>query len=190
LVSQEKEDALMNRSVGVAALAVLGLCLGWTRTVGAEEKTKTDAADPTKFVMLASAAGLAEVNLGKIAAERASSAEVKKFGQRMVDDHTKANKELNALADKKKIPPAQSMDATHRQAAERMAQLTGADFDREFMRQMVKDHKEAVSLFESQSKNGRDEDLKALAGKMLPTLRHHLKMAQEMADTGKGSEKR
>ena len=131
----------MNRSVGVAALAVLGLCLGLTRTVWAEEKTKTDAADPTKFVMLASAAGLAEVNLGKIAAER-------------------------------------------------LAQLTGADFDRQFMRQMVKDHKEAVSLFESQSKNGRDEDLKALAGKMLPTLRDHLKMAQEMADKGKGSEKR
>jgi len=58
------------------------------------------------------------------------------------------------------------------------------------MRQMVKDHKEAVALFESQSKNGRDDDLKALAAKTLPTLKEHLKMAQDMADQHKGSEKR
>jgi len=163
-----------------SALSVLYL----TSAVPAEDKNNETITDE-QFVSKASAAGLAEVSLGRLAAERASSAEVKKFGQRMVEDHTKANKELLTLADKKRFKVAERMDKTHQEAMDMMARLEGAEFDRQFMSQMVKDHEEAVSLFTAESKNGRDEDLKALATKTLPTLKEHLKMAQDL-NKGKG----
>jgi putative membrane protein len=160
-------------------LAVLGL----TAARGDESAKGGDQ----HFVHKASAAGLAEVNLGALAAKRASDPEVRKFAERMVRDHTKANKELIALANKKGLKVAEGMDAKHRKCEEKLLSLRGAAFDREYMDGQLKDHKEAVSLFEKESKSGKDEDLKAWAGKTLPHLREHLKMAQEAHKNLKGT---
>jgi len=157
-------------------LAAVGLlCLA--PAAPADDK---DSVSDEQFVTKASAAGLAEVNLGRLATERASNADVKKFGQHMVEDHTKANKELMTIADKKRFRVAERMDQTHQEKMDKLAKLTGAAFDREFMNCMVKDHDEAVELFTAESKNGRDADLKAFAEKTLPTLKEHQKMAQEL----------
>jgi len=137
--------------------------------------------DDRTFVMMASAAGLAEVNLSGLAASRAASADVKQFAQHMVTDHTKANMELNRLADAKRFAPARAMDAKHQALADQLARLKGADFDRAYMDAMVADHQTAVSLFQAEATNGKDADLKGWAGKTLPTLKDHLKMAQDVA---------
>jgi putative membrane protein len=76
------------------------------------------------------------------------------------------------------------MDAAHRAAADRLTQMNGAAFDRAFMRQVVKDHEQAVSLFEAEAKHGQDKDLKDFAKKALPTLKDHLKMARDLAGEG------
>jgi len=179
----------MRKIVAFAVLFLAVGALGRTGPATADDKPSDknkEAVTDQQFVMKASAAGLAEVNLGKLAATRASNADVKKFGQHMVDDHTKANKELATIADKKKLTVAMTMDPTHEQAFAKLSKLEGAEFDKQFMHQMVQDHEEAVSLFSAKAKDAKDEDLKAFAEKTLPTLKEHLKMARETHDKVKG----
>jgi putative membrane protein len=143
------------------------------------------------FVMKASAAGMAEVNFGKLAEEQSSSAEVKKFAQQMVTDHSKANAELLKVADKDKITPAEKMGAKDQQMFTKLAGLKGAEFDREYIASQLAAHKEAVALFKSESNPGKNEDLKEFATKTLPTLERHLKMVEKIsgADTDKKDNK-
>jgi putative membrane protein len=134
------------------------------------------------FVQKASAAGLAEVGLGRLAAERASRAEVKQFGQRMVQDHTKANTELLQIADAKKLQPAQQMDAEHRDLLTKLAGKSGPEFDQIYLKHMVMDHEKAVLLFTKASQQCQDADLKGFAAKTLPTVQEHLQMAKRLAN--------
>jgi len=167
----------MSKFASCAALGVALLVLGIAR--GKDEAAKTVTDD--EFVMKASAAGLAEVNFGRLAVKMATDDQVRKFAKRMVDDHTMANQELLTVANKKRFKVASSMDAAHENLYRRLARLKGSEFDREYMASQVKDHYEAVSLFTSQSKNGKDEDLRKLAAKTLPTLREHRKMADDIS---------
>ena len=131
------------------------------------------------FVMEAANGGMAEVELGKLATDKASSDEVKKFGQRMVDDHGKANDELKKLAENKHITLPTAPDAKHKATMDRLSKLSGEAFDRAYMQEMVKDHRKDVSEFRTESKSGKDPDVKAWAAKTLPTLEEHLKLAQD-----------
>jgi putative membrane protein len=141
-------------------------------------KTAKMASDE-HFVMEVAQDGMAEVELGKLAADKASSADVKKFAQRMVDDHSKANDELKTLAQNKKITLPTSVDATHKATLDRLSTLSGEAFDRAYMQEMVKAHRKAVEAFRMEAKSGKDPDIKAWASKTLPTLEEHLKMAQD-----------
>ena len=138
------------------------------------------AAADRKFVMEAARGGLAEVELGKLAAEKGSADAVKQFGKRMADDHAKAAAELKDFADKKGMTLPTDLDPKHKQLRDRLAKLTGADFDRAYANEMVKDHKKDVADFKREAKGAKDPDLKAWAGKTLPTLEDHLKAAQDM----------
>jgi putative membrane protein len=174
---------MKQHGVALAALAAVFLAAGAAaQDKAGVGKPVTDA----QFVLLATAADLAEINLGYLAVKRAKSAEVKKFGERMVADHTNSTKELLKIANKKGLPAARQMGARHREAAAQLQQLRGAAFDRAYMKHMVTDHQKAVALYESRAKQGRDEDLKAFAAKTLPVLQEHLKMAQEIAADLKG----
>lgn len=131
------------------------------------------------FWTSASEGGLAEVELSKLAVEKAQNPEVKKFAQRMIDDHTKANNELKALADKKKMKVVSEMSSGHKSTLEDLQKLSGAEFDKAYVDAMVDDHEAAVDLFEEQSKDDDgDKDLKAFATKTLPTLKSHLESIQ------------
>ena len=94
-------------------------------------------------------AGMAEVELGKMAAERSTNAEVKKFGQMMVDDHTAAGDKLKAVASQHNIPVPTALDDKHRDLRDKLAKLQGADFDREYMNAMVEGHEAVASKLES-----------------------------------------
>jgi putative membrane protein len=138
------------------------------------------ALPPEDFVRRVSADNLAEINLGRMAEKQASNEDLKKFAQRLVKDHTKANDELNQLASRKNFRPAPAMDAKHQRLANQLLTLNGANFDRAFTKDMVKDHEAAVAVFEAEAKSGTDPDVKAYAAKVLPTLKEHLKIAQDL----------
>lgn len=143
-------------------------------------KTGSDAvpAADQQFMMKAAQGGMAEVQLGNLAKDHASSQAVKDFGQHMVDDHTKANDELKDLASRKNVTLPSAVDAKDQATMDRLSKLNGAAFDRAYMKDMVMDHKKDVAEFQKEANSGRDSDVKSWASKTLPTLQQHLQMAQ------------
>jgi putative membrane protein len=134
-----------------------------------------------EFITKVSQGGKTEVELGQLALKQASNADVKQFAQRMIDDHSKTGDELKGLAASKGITLPADLDKKHKETIDKLTKVSAADFDREYMKQMVKDHSMNVTLFEQQAKNGKDADTKAWAEKTLPTLREHLTMARDTA---------
>lgn len=131
------------------------------------------------FVTEAAKGGIAEVSLGQLAEQKASSDEVKNFAKRMVTDHSKANDELKSIAQNKNITLPTQPDPKEKAAQERLSKLSGDSFDRAYMQHMLQDHRKDVNEFRMESKSGRDSDVKAWAAKTLPTLEEHLKQAQD-----------
>jgi putative membrane protein len=154
---------------------------------GKQPSSSELAASDRTFVTHAAHSGLAEVELGRLAADKASNADVKQFGQRMVDDHSKANDELKGLAARKSVTLPTDLDAKHKAEHARLSKLSGAAFDRAYMAAMVGDHNNAVASFQRASKTAKDPDLKAWAGKTLPTLQDHQKMAREIGSKVRGT---
>jgi putative membrane protein len=146
--------------------------------------TRADDAkgDDASFVKAASAGGQMEVTLGQFAAEHAANRDVKKFGERMVTDHTQANKQLQALAEKKGLKLATQLPKKEQSMCDELMKLKGADFDRAYMKMMVTDHETDIKEFENQAKSGSDADIKAFATQTLPTLKEHLKLAKSVSD--------
>ena len=135
-----------------------------------------------KFAMEAAMGGMMEVELGKLAAEKGASDEVRQFGQRMVDDHSKANSELMQLASGKGMTLPTAPDPKHQAAMQKLSALSGEKFDKEYVKMMLKDHKKDVAAFEKEAGGGMDAELKAFAASTLPTLREHLQMIQRIND--------
>jgi len=138
------------------------------------------SADQT-FVKKAAEGGMAEVELGNLAKDKASSSEVKQFAQRMVDDHTKANEQLKSIASEKGVTLPTSLDAKDEATKDRLSKLSGDQFDRAYMNDMVKDHTKDVSEFKKESTAAKDPDIKSFASQTLPTLEDHLKEARQIA---------
>jgi len=137
----------------------------------------------THFVKEAADGGLAEVELGKLAADKASSDAVKQFGQKMVDDHSKANDQLKQLASQKQIDLPQEPSAKHKAMMARLQKLSGADFDKAYVSEMLKDHQHDVSAFQQESSSAADPDIKNFASQTLPTLQEHLKQVQSLSSS-------
>jgi len=146
----------------------------------ASGSSQLSAADQT-FVKKAAQGGMAEVELGKLATQKASSEEVKKFGQRMVDDHTKANDQLKQIAGNKGVTLPTDLDSKDQALKDRLSKLDGEKFDQAYMKNMVRDHTKDVSEFRKESTSGKDSDLKSFASQTLPTLEDHLKEAKNIA---------
>lgn len=138
-----------------------------------------------KFATTAAMDGMTEVELGRLAAERGSSDAVKQFGQRMVDDHSKANDELKQWAETAGVMLPTALDAKHQAMVAKMSGLSGAAFDKAYAKEMVKAHTKAVQLFQREADRGTDSGLKSFASSKLPTLQEHLQMARAL-DTGGG----
>jgi putative membrane protein len=132
------------------------------------------ASEPDDFWTTAADGGMAEVEMGKMAAQKAQNPEVKKFAQMMIADHTKANKELKAIAAKQKITLPTEIGRRNKSTIDELNRLSGADFDREYVQAMVDDHETDVQFFEDQSQDDSDPQAKAFAAKTLPVLRKHL----------------
>jgi putative membrane protein len=176
----------MNRVLPTTIFAIFALALSLGAV--AADKKKDDGKvsnDDRQFIMQAAQDGMTEVQLGKLAQEKGSSSDVKKFGQMMVEHHSKGNSELEAVASKLGASPPKTLDQKHQETVKKFEKLSGGDFDREYAQAMVKDHERAISLFEKQSKKGDAEELKQFAAKQLPLLQEHLKMARGLTDKKK-----
>jgi len=139
---------------------------------GKDEKKDAD------FAVDAADGGRLEVQLGQLALKNSSNEEIKKFGQSMIDDHTKANEELKALADRKGITLPVALSDKNQKNYEDLAGKTGLDFDKAYSEFMVKDHKEDIDEFKKEAEKGTDPEIKAWARGKISTLEHHLMMAE------------
>lgn len=132
------------------------------------------------FIMEAASAGLMEVELGRLAQQKASAPSVKDFGSRMVTDHSKANDELKQIAQQNNITLPDSMMEKHRDMVNDLREATGPDFDKKYMDMMVDDHSEDVEKFEEYSRNNADSPVGKWAAKTLPVLREHLSLTKQI----------
>lgn len=165
-----------------AALALIGIASPRAETLS--EKTGVNSAlgmAPTTqdFVTEAAISDMFEIQSSKLAEGR-TTGPTKQFAEKMVADHTKTTSELKPLAEKAHANPPAALDDSHKQMLDKLAGLKGDDFAKQYHEDQDKGHKEAVSLFDRYSKGGDNAELKAWAGKTLPTLQDHLKMAQNL----------
>ena len=136
--------------------------------------------DDSKMMADLAQANIAEIESGKVALGKSSSEPVKKFAQQMVDDHTAALHELQALAQSKGVKLPEGTDLAHKTLAMTLKAMTGTTFDSQYMKRSgVNDHQSTAELLQNIQKNAKDTELKAMAAKMLPTVQQHLQMARQ-----------
>jgi putative membrane protein len=175
---------------GMAAITVAGLLTAMTPAF-AQDAMHHDSMDKgmmgkvshkdKEFMMKAAMGGMAEVEMGRLAASNATDPDVKAFGQRMVDDHSKANDQLKQVAATKGVTLPTEISKSERREMDKLAKMTGSEFDHAYVKMMVKDHKEDVSEFSKEADKGTDSDVKSWAGTTLPTLQDHLKSIEDIS---------
>jgi putative membrane protein len=133
------------------------------------------------FIRKAAEGGLAEVQLGQLAQQKASSQKVKDFGQRMIDDHSKANDQLKQIAQQHNVTVPSALAGAEKTEYARLSKLSGDQFDRAYMKLMLEDHQKDVSEFQKASKAASDPQVKEFAESTLPTLQQHLNLARQTA---------
>ena len=129
---------------------------------------------------MAASSGQAEIQIGKLDAERADSSEVPDFAKCLEKDHTQANLELLKLLDAHRLNISRDMEPYQTAAAE-LTKLRGVEFNCAYLRHMVKEHEEAVTQFAAEAKEGHHPEFKAYAAKGLPILQEHLQLARDLA---------
>jgi putative membrane protein len=132
----------------------------------------------TAFAMKAAQGGMAEVKLGQLAVDKASNPDVKAFGQRMIDDHSKANDQLKSICSGENMTPPADLDAKDQATYDRLSKLSGPAFDKAYMKDMVKDHEMDIKEFQKEANSGKDPQLKQFAQTTLPILQSHLSDAK------------
>lgn len=151
---------------------------------GSQAQSKLAAADQ-QFMKTLGAGNLAEIETGKLAETKAGSSDIKSFGAQMVEDHGKALKDLQTLATSKGVDLPAGPDAKHASAAKSLAAASGQDFDRRYASMAVTDHEETLALLKKVQANAKDEDLRKLAGEMVPVVSGHLEHARKLPRAGK-----
>jgi putative membrane protein len=145
-----------------------------------QKSSKTNANDQ-QFLRKAADDDLAEIEMAKLALHKASSQRVKGFAQIMVDDHSKAEGQLDKIASSKHIDIPKSLTAKSQATEDRLAKFSGEQFDKAYMAEMLKDQKEDLAAFRHALNSVQDADIREFADKSLPTLESHLKQAESIA---------
>ncbi|NJM61086.1 MAG: DUF4142 domain-containing protein [Oscillatoriales cyanobacterium RU_3_3] len=155
---------------------------GSPNTPGGENSPSSLSSTDRNFILQAARSNMLEVELGRLAVQRGASDAVKQHGQQMVKEHSQANQELMQLAMQKGIELSPTeMSGQSTALRQQLSGLSGASFDAAYKQAMLASHNQAIALFQAQSRQGQDPDLKAWATKMLPNLQAHLQMVNRMA---------
>jgi putative membrane protein len=142
---------------------------------------KVHAQADKAFIMKAAQANMAEIEAGKLAAEKAGTDSVKMFAQMMITDHTTALNDLGELAKKANVTLPAEPDPEHKMMKERLMKLNGSSFDAAYMKAQVTDHEKTIGLLQSQMNNATDQSVKDYAAKYLPKVKMHYQMAQDLS---------
>lgn len=170
----------MNQCYSYGLMAAVAV---WTAsTAFAADNGQLDHRDAS-FIKDAARDGQGEVELGKLAAEKGQSQDIKALGQHLQMDHTKVNQELAQLAQSKGVTLPTEQARKEERAENRFENKTGADFDKAFAEFIMKDHEKDIKSFEKEAQDGKDADVKAFAEKTLAGLRQHLQMARNAGAT-------
>ena len=176
----------VSRFSALAALLFAGAA--WADDAKSPADTgKGKAVTDAEFVTKAASGGLFEVKSSELAKDQGQSAEVKKFAEQMIADHSKANKELIAAAKKAGIEVPTKLTEEHAKLLDTVKGAKGSGFDQAYMKAQKTAHEEAVALFEAASKSVKNEDLKAFATKTLPVIKEHLDHAKHHGGEKGGS---
>jgi putative membrane protein len=134
------------------------------------------------FVTIAGQSDMLEIESSKLALQKSDSAKTKTFAQKMIDDHTATSTELKGLVSSGKVraDAPSALDKAHQAKLDKLAKLQGKDFTKQYDDMQLSAYKDAVSLFDRYAKDGDNADLQAFAGKTLPHLQEHLKMAEDL----------
>jgi putative membrane protein len=135
-----------------------------------------------EFAVKAADGGMFEVEAADLALSKTTNADVKALAEMMKKDHSTANTELKALAATKKITLPDSLSEDKMDKIEKLREKSGADFDKAYVDMMVDDHDKDIQLFNKESMDGTEQDIRNWAAQKLPTLRHHYDMAKETKD--------
>ncbi len=158
---------------------------GHTMDQGAKHMIKS--AD-SMFAVKAAQGGMAEVKMGQLAADKAGNPDVKAFGQQMVDDHTKANDQLKAVAQEEGMTLPTDVNQKQQAMYDSLSKMSGADFDKMYVKDMMTDHQQDVKEFTRESQSGKDEKIKGFAAQTLPVVQGHLdKLKGIQSKMGSGS---
>ena len=149
-------------------------------TATSRSNTSLAAAD-RDFMMKAAQSDIAEIQSGQVAKEKASSDAVKKFADQMVADHTKTSGQMKTMAASRNVALPTTPASKDERDLKKMSTMSGTEFDRAYMASQVRAHRDAVALFQKESKSGKDAELKSFAAATLPALQGHLKMATELS---------
>jgi len=163
-------------SLAAAILFVGGSAFG-------DDKTTTQPFDDATFIKMAASGGMHEVELGKLAASQAHRDDVKKFGEKMVTDHSAMNESLKKVAASMNVNPPDKMNDEHQKEVDKFKDLKGAEFDKAYIKHMVEDHEKDVKEFTKASKEAKDANLRNFAAQNLPTLQSHLEMIKKINET-------
>ena len=135
----------------------------------------------SSFLKDAAQGGMMEVKLGELAQTNASSQAVKDFGRKMVNDHGHMGEDVKGVAARENVSLPSDISMMEKVTYDRLSRKMGADFDKAYIEDMVKDHKSDLAAFEKEVNSGSDPEAKAVAEKALPIIREHLRMAQQIA---------
>jgi predicted outer membrane protein len=177
--AKQAGDKGMSGSTGMHATG--GSAAGQTAAAGtAATGAKLSSGDAGILKDMAMA-NMAEIEGGKLAQSKGQSAEVKAFGQQMIDDHTANLNEVKTLAQARGVTLPTEPDAKHKAMAAKLEKMSGADFDKAYMKQAgVQDHKTVHAKLMAASKKAKDAEVKALVEKTEPVVAQHLKSAEQM----------
>lgn len=133
------------------------------------------------FLRKAAQGGMAEVQLGQLAAQKASSDDVKAFGQKMVTDHAALNEKMKPIADSMGVMLPRHLNKMDQAEYDKLNGLSGNDFDTEYLTFMVKDHHKDLREFREEAANTTDETLKAAVISGEKVIKEHSVMVDQMA---------
>lgn len=145
------------------------------------QSTSSLSQSDKKFVDKAAEGGLAEVELGNLAARKATNPDVKSFAERMVKDHSHANEKLEQIATRDGISVPHRLSAKDAMLKARLEKLHGQAFDKAYMENQLQDHKKDIAAFQQESQDGQNRSVKEFATETLPTLQSHLREAESVA---------
>jgi putative membrane protein len=169
---------LLNANLIIATLGFLSSCNNAKQAdadMGANTQTDTTTkGKDAKFLAKVALINMEEIRLGELAQQNSSTKEIKDLGEMMVDDHKKSQDELVQLAAKKSISLPIAMDAAAEADYKKLSGISGTEFDKEYTDMMVNGHKDAITLFDLESNDAQDSDIRHWAGTVLPTLQKHL----------------